>query len=132
MFQWNSDMAIDHGFIDEDHKNLIEIANRVESLNHPNRDAEELKQTIRELYDYVQFHFDREEKFMSEINYPYLDEHNRKHGAIVKEMNQYLTSSHHLGEMLENFKTLMNKWVFHHIMEEDGKLRTFLESQNRI
>lgn len=129
MFQWNSDMAIDQGFIDEDHKKLIEIANRVEKLSHPNRDAEELKQAIRELYDYTKYHFVREEELMDEIKYPDAKEHNQKHGAIVKEMNHFLTSSQHMKEMLENFQKLVNKWVFHHIMAEDGKLRDFLEAQ---
>ena len=122
-------MSIDHGFIDEDHKKLFDIANRVDQLNHPNRRAEELKQTIRELYVYVKYHFEREELFMQEIQYPNADVHHEKHEAIVKEMNHYLTTSHHMGEMLENFRLLMNKWVLHHIMDEDIQLREFMKSR---
>ncbi|MBT3254746.1 MAG: bacteriohemerythrin [Candidatus Marinimicrobia bacterium] len=129
MFKWTDDMSIDHGFIDEDHKKLFDIANRVDQLNHPNRRAEELKQTIRELYDYVKYHFEREELFMQEIQYPNADVHHEKHEAIVKEMNHYLTTSHHMGEMLENFRLLMNKWVLHHIMDEDIQLREFMKSR---
>ncbi len=126
MFKWNSDLCIDNGFIDEDHKKLLEIANRVLDLNHPNREAEELKRAIRELYDYVKYHFDREEELMKEIEYPGTESHHLKHEIIVKEMNQYLTSSHHMAEMLSNFRTLMNKWVLYHIMDEDKKLKEFM------
>jgi len=129
MFEWTSTMSIDDGFIDEDHKKLIDIANRVVQLHHPNRDAEELKQAIRELYDYVKYHFSREEKFMQKIQYLAADAHHQKHEAIVKDMNQYLTSSHHMGDMLDNFRMLMNKWVLHHIMDEDVALREFMESR---
>jgi len=129
VFKWTSDMSIDNGFIDEDHKKLIDIANRVVQLNHPNRHAEELKQAIRELYDYVKYHFDREEIFMQEIQYPHTDAHHQKHEAIVKDMNHYLTTSHHLGEMLDNFRILMNKWVLNHIMDEDIQLREFMASK---
>jgi len=131
MFEWTSDMSIDHGFIDEDHQKLIDIANQVLKLQHPNRDAEELKQVIRELYDYVKYHFKREEEFMQEIQYTGTADHHQKHEVIVRDMNHYLTSSHHLGEMLDNFKTLMNKWVMHHIMDEDKKLHDFMESRQR-
>ncbi len=129
MFEWTRELSIDNGFIDEDHKKLIDIANRVVQLNHPNRDAEELKQAIRELYDYVKYHFQREEDFMQEIQYPEAEAHHQKHEDIVKEMNHYLTASHHMGEMLDNFRTLMNKWVLHHIMDQDIQLHEFMISK---
>ncbi|MBT3228593.1 MAG: hemerythrin family protein [Candidatus Marinimicrobia bacterium] len=129
MFEWTSDMSIDNGFIDEDHKKLIDIANRVLLLNRPNRDAEELKRAVRELYDYVKYHFDREEALMREIQYTDTESHHQKHQSFVKEMNHYLTSSHHMHEMLDNFQKLMHEWVIHHIMEEDRKLNNFMKSR---
>ncbi len=129
MFVWTQVMSIDNGFIDEDHKKLIEIANRVVELHHPNRDAEELKQAIRDLYDYVKYHFQREEDLMAQIKYPGAEAHHQKHEEIVKDMNHYLTTSHHMGEMLENFRTLMNKWVLNHIMDEDIQLHEFMISK---
>ena len=129
MFTWTETMSIDNGFIDEDHKKLIEIANRVVELHHPNRDAEELKQAIRDLYDYVKYHFEREEALMKEIEYPHAEAHHQKHEDIVKDMNHYLTTSHHMGEMLENFRTLMNKWVLNHIMDADIELHDFMVSK---
>jgi len=129
VFEWTIDMRIDNGLVDEDHKALIGIANQVIELNRPNRDADKLKQAIRELYDYVKYHFVREEELMRKIKYAEVDSHHEKHEAIIKEMNHYLTSSHHMGEMLSNFRQLMNKWVINHIMEEDKKLHYFMESR---
>lgn len=129
MFEWTKKMSIDNSFIDEDHQKLIDIANHVIGLNHPGYDPEELKLAIRELYDYVKYHFKREESFMAEIGYPALAEHHEKHATIIKDMNHYLTTSHHMGEMLENFQQLMNTWVINHIMEEDCQLHKFLHSK---
>ena len=81
-FKWTLEMQIDNGLIDEDHKQLISIANRVLKLDRPNRDAEELKRLIRELYDYVRYHFAREEGFMYKMGYPELEAHRKKHKAI--------------------------------------------------
>ena len=80
-------MMIDNGQIDEDHKQLLAIANRVLAMDHPNREAEELRQAIRELYEYVKYHFKNEEAFMRDVNEPDLDSHHEKHRQIIKEMN---------------------------------------------
>ena len=127
-FEWTKKMQIDKGQIDTDHKELLSIANRVLKLNRPKRDAEELKQAIRELYDYVQDHFSREEALMQQWEYPEFDAHHQKHDLIIREMNHCLTSSHHMGELLNNFRTLVNDWVIIHILEEDNKIRVFRES----
>ncbi len=129
VFEWTNDMMIDNDVIDDDHRKLISIANRIIELNRPNRDAEDLKQAIRELYDYVKYHFDREEVLMRKLDYTEVDNHHLKHVAIIKDMNHYLTSSHHMGEMLSNFRVLMNKWVINHIMEEDKKFHYFMQSK---
>ncbi len=129
MFKWTIDMRIDNDLIDEDHKKLIEIANRVIALNRPTEDAEELKQAIRELYDYVKYHFAREVVLMKDLGYELVNEHQEKHKAIIGDMNHYLTSSRYMGEMLSNFRQLMNKWVINHIMEEDKKFHRFMETK---
>lgn len=129
-FKWTPKMQIDNGLIDEDHKQLISIANRLLELDHPNRDAEELKQIIRELYNYVTFHFAREEGLMYKFKYPEIEAHREKHKAIINDMNFHLTSSHHMADVLIHFKDLVNKWVINHIMEEDKKIHKYLQSNS--
>jgi len=131
LFEWTTDMEIDQGLIDEDHKRLLVIANRVLELDQPNRDAEDLKLAIRELYQYVQYHFKREESFMRESGYPELEEHHRKHQSIIQDMNNTLTRSHHMGDLLANFRDLLDKWVVRHIMVEDKKIHAFIQKQKK-
>ena len=126
MFEWTPLMRIDNGQIDEDHQKLILIANRILALKRPSQDVEELKQLIRELYDYVKYHFSREEALMHELEYPRVDEHIEKHAIIIRDMNGYLTHSHHLVDILNNFHELVDRWVISHIMEEDRKIRQFM------
>ena len=128
-FEWTKELQIDNGQIDADHKELLSIANRVTNLYLRKRDAEELKQAIHELYNYVQYHFSREEILMQQWEYPEFDAHQQKHELILREMNQKLTNSNHMGELLNNFRTLVNDWVIKHILEEDKKIRVFMESK---
>lgn len=129
MFEWTEELSIDDGFIDADHQKLIEIANRVMVLDQPEKDTEALTQAIRELYNYVEYHFTREVDFMRHVSYPEVDSHQSKHQAILKQMNQLLNTSQHMGEILENFQALMEDWVLRHIKIEDVKLSAFMESR---
>lgn len=122
MFRWQPEMQIDAGPIDEDHKKLISLANRILKMNTPDRDASELKMVIRELYEYVQVHFAREEAYMRSLGYPGLRDHRHKHQQIIKDMNHHLNSSYHLGQVLGSFRQLVSVWVIQHIMEEDRKI----------
>jgi hemerythrin len=130
-FKWTKNMAVDNGLIDGDHQALIAIANRLSELSHPNQEADEIQSVIRELYDYVSFHFTREEAFMRRILYPHKNEHIEKHRLILSEMNRQLTSSHHLGEVLISFQNLMQKWIMEHIMEEDMQIKAYLSRDAR-
>lgn len=125
-FEWTPQMAVDNGQIDEDHQALIGLANRLFMLDHPNQEADEIQKVIRELYDYVTFHFTREEAFMTKIQYPLRKEHMEKHKAIVGEMNHQLTSSHHMVDVLGSFQVLIEKWVMEHIMQEDLQIKQFI------
>ena len=127
-FEWTHEMQIDHGQIDDDHQKLLAIANRVLDVEHPKWDAEDLRLAIQELYDYANHHFNREEDLMRKIGYPEVETHQEKHKSIISEMSHYLTISHHMNEILNNFRKLMNDWVITHIMEEDKKIRQFMES----
>ncbi len=132
MFEWTQKMRIDGGPIDEDHKQLLAIANHVLDLNHPSQDVEELKVAIRDLYEYVKDHFKREENLMQELEYPDREVHEEKHQEIIKVMNGALTQSLHMTALLGNFKDIMNAWVVDHIMTEDKKIQAFILGQKGV
>ncbi len=69
-FKWTKEMRIDDGQIDADHKKLISIANKVLTLEQSSKRADELKQLIQDLYEYVKYHFAREEDLIQKLEYP--------------------------------------------------------------
>jgi hemerythrin len=119
-------MQIDGGRIDEDHKQLFEIANRILKVNAPDRDTGEIQALIRELYSYVQEHFEREEAYMESLGYPELKAHKKIHATIVQDMNRSLNESYHLGQVLGSFRQLVTTWVLEHILQEDRKIYAFI------
>ena len=58
---WREQLSVGNNIIDEDHKYLIEIINRVE-VCLTKKDMPALKAELQRLHDYSLLHFDREEK----------------------------------------------------------------------
>ncbi|NQV51403.1 MAG: hemerythrin family protein [Candidatus Marinimicrobia bacterium] len=128
-FKWTKDMRIDDGQIDADHKKLISIANKVLTLEQSSKRADELKQLIQDLYEYVKYHFAREEDLMQKLEYPDMKSHQTKHENIILAMNLFLANAQNMDEILVNFRKLVSKWVIDHIMDEDKKLQRFMDAK---
>lgn len=126
LFIWKQDYAIDNGIVDDEHQKLFAMARHVLGLDLGPDKVDEFKGIVRGLYEYTSTHFEHEEDFMADINYPELEDHRRKHQEIVAEMNHYLSNDENLSELLADFKTLAVKWVFDHILEEDLKIQKYL------
>ena len=127
MFQWTTDLKVDGGHIDDDHRELFNIANRVSALDPENLDLAVLRSTVKDLYTYIEYHFSREEDFMRSIDYPQIDIHHQIHQDILKEMNVHLTESRDETELVRVFKSFLQRWILDHIMEEDLQIARFLE-----
>ena len=128
-FKWTKEMRIDDGQIDADHKKLISIANKVLTLEQSSKRADELKQLIQDPYEYVKYHFAREEDLMQKLEYPDIKNHHTKHENIIQAMNLFLANAQNMDEILVNFRKLVSKWVIDHIMNEDKKLQRFMDAK---
>lgn len=122
-------MRVDGGQIDEQHKHLLDIANKILSMNSQNLDIEKLKTAISELFKYVQEHFNDEEALMLKIGYPEYEEHQRLHAEIIDDMYHHLTTPERIESILANFRRLVTRWIIDHILNEDRKIHTFMVQQ---
>ncbi|MCF7809251.1 MAG: hemerythrin family protein [Candidatus Marinimicrobia bacterium] len=126
LFLWKAEYAIDQGTIDNEHQRLFGMARHILDLELGPDKLEEFKTIVREFYDYTATHFEHEERYMTDIHYPDLNDHKAKHKAIISEMNHYLSTDRKFSLLLSNFKSLAVKWVFDHILDEDLKIKKFL------
>jgi hemerythrin len=99
-------------------------------INELSHNRSELKQLLKELYNYVQIHFRDEELYMKSIHYPLLDEHSAKHNAIIEEMTQIVRSSHSIADLSQHLFPFLKKWILEHVQTEDMKIKEFLEKQS--
>ena len=127
-FEWKAEYNIDGGEVDDDHRHLFDLANRVFAAS--DHDFAEVKAITKELYSYMAEHFGRERDLMKEIRYPLFDQHIMQHRAIIRKMNQLLRSSENLDRYLSCLREIMLDWVLKHIIEDDHQFGEYYELQH--
>lgn len=124
VMQWNPKMSVGLDELDDDHKQLISIINRLgEDYRAEDRHAA-VQQLLRALQRYTEYHFAREEKVMLACGYPELEEHQGEHRGFIdkiKEMTQRFDSDPEAAaeSVNEQLLSFLKGWLNHHIMIED-------------
>lgn len=113
--------------IDEQHRELFDIFNRLERAI-ARRDSEEV---IADIFDfltkYTKEHFDLEEQYMERYKYPDVEEHKKIHHQFleeIEEMHQRYASGY-LKITSQTQETLF-EWITTHIEQTDKRYGMYL------
>ncbi len=128
--KWRTAFNLNIDIIDSEHQKLIGIINKLYE-NFKLVDKNELvKQLLKELWDYADVHFKREEKCFEKYDYPETDKHKEQHHVFmnkIKEVeNDFLNGKINLFD--QTF--FLNKWFANHILVEDKKYAKYFENNN--
>lgn len=122
-YVWTQDLAVGYTHIDNDHKQLFELVNRLFEGMKAGRANSILGAIIRELVDYTVNHFRREEDLMQQMAYAGYPEHKRAHDQLVREVRaleeRFRAGSITLSLDVFNF---LQDWLSDHIKTHDRKL----------
>ena len=130
--EWRDDYRIDDGKIDQEHQQLIEIANRVFAVTDPTAEREQIVELVQSLYRYMECHFLHEEELMHRIGYPDRVEHARRHRRIIDQMNRTLRSQSDLESYVSRLRHLVVDWVISHIVDEDRKIADYMKGEDKL
>ena len=134
MFIWKKEFELGIPSIDNQHKKLLEIGNRINDLlkNHDDEDDnfDEIMTVIEELKEYTVYHFKTEEDLFLRYDYPEYAEHKREHDAFIDYVNSVDLSSidENQGAFLKELLKKIVNWVFNHIITTDYLYKDFLIS----
>ena len=119
---WNESLDLQIDMIDEEHKILISLMNKLYEQNKQNAFKETLKATLSELSSYAAKHFSDEENYMASIKFSDLEAHKAIHQRLLNRINtfsqEYDTSSEKISE---DFFMFLKIWVTAHIKGIDVK-----------
>ena len=132
---WQDEMSVGDVKIDNDHKYLISIINTIEAAMDCEVPCEALSAYVSQLFDYSYKHFQREEKYQVEIDYPERDAHKKEHADLMEQIKQIhddfqdsTNSSDSSGAC--NLKTphlvrFLRDWLMIHFSNEDVRMKKY-------
>ncbi|QER42084.1 bacteriohemerythrin [Thermodesulfobacterium sp. TA1] len=128
--EWNSDFEIGIKFIDNQHKMLVHIINRLYTtlFLKPKFLRENILEILQELRDYTQYHFEAEEAFMESHDYPKLSQHKRAHQDFIKKIEEFYAKlpQEDLKAFGLELLSFLKKWLLSHILTLDKHIKTYL------
>ena len=125
---WDDAYSVGFELIDNQHKKLVTMVNALFAGCMIGGVAANIAylRTINDALEYAGTHFSDEEKYMSQVDYPKLDEHKKQHEEFVTEINKSVRL-YEKGkkEPIELVKFLKN-WLLNHIAVSDKQYAPYL------
>ena len=138
--EWDPRFSVRIAEIDQQHKKLIGLINRLhESMQQAGgRDAletaiEELSAqatVINEMVEYSSYHFSTEEKYMRQYMYPDFEKHKKEHEYFINKV-QTLKSDFDGGQAILSSQIMefLKNWLSDHILGMDKKYEPFFQAK---
>ena len=126
-FQWNEKYVLGLEEVDEQHRHLAEVFNRLLSLyqsltRNPESDnvnQESLTKCLNLLNSDLEHHFRSEEKLMREVDYPDYQNHALAHLMILAEMKNYCDRfAKHDEELDLGTLNSLKTWLITHMLDD--------------
>jgi len=120
---WYNRYSINNEELDNHHKKLFSIFNRMYDICMENKDTLVLRSLVDELVYYSDYHFKAEEQYMRDIGYKDIDRHIAEHKYftewVIDFKRNYINAD--LKICLDLIKFL-GDWLRNHVIEEDKKI----------
>lgn len=122
MFKWDEKYSVGVQSIDNQHKEIFSILDRLYNSLKRGRVEIVLDQIIPELEDYIAHHFKTEEFFFDRFSYTETDEHIAEHEGFKQKMKD-IKAEIRTGRTSLSFDLMifLKNWIEHHILLVDKK-----------
>jgi hemerythrin len=122
LFKWYKKYSVNNNELDEHHKTLFDIFNRLYDNCLLHDKAHCIDPIIEELKSYSNYHFTAEEHHMGNIGYKEIDNHIAEHGDFTQRTLQLQqVADKDEPEATKELVAFLGNWLLHHVIEEDKK-----------
>lgn len=129
---WSEDLSTGIEEIDNQHKEIINRINMIDEASEKHIEEEDIDKIVRFLGGYVIDHFDTEDKFMIQYNYPKYDSHKAEHMKFLKNFavfKRVCEAEDSTSLIILAIKNQVVDWLVRHIREVDKEMAFFLRSR---
>lgn len=125
--EWTAALSVGIDDIDAQHKALVALINKLYEAKEAGRGREALAGILRELEDYVQYHFGLEEDRFAAVKYPEAKTHIAEHRAFTERLSHFeLSFALGKAELDSELLSYLKTWLTRHIAFSDRKYRPYL------
>lgn len=120
---WKDDYSVGNAVLDSQHRELMELVNRLDG-------DEPLSLLLEELARYAAIHFRTEEKLLQAVGYPDLDQQKFQHKAFRAWLDRTLADWDSGGERLvasRDLKAYLRVWIANHLQVYDAAFKPWLK-----
>ncbi|MEE4277747.1 MAG: bacteriohemerythrin [Halieaceae bacterium] len=130
LFQFTTRFSVLVPAMDKDHQKIFDYVNRVHALIKDRAPAGEQVETLREMADFTEQHFAREEAMMQREGFPGLEEQQEQHRMLLDRVKETLAAIAR-GERVNMIGVLnfLNSWLITHIMKLDHQYGEYFQKQ---
>ena len=119
---WNEQLSVKVQSIDEQHKKLIDIINKLHDAMKERKAKEVLGGVLQELINYTKYHFSNEENIFQNTQYIAASSHINQHNQFVNKVLD-LQKDYNSGKAMLSLEVMnfLNDWLINHIGGVDKK-----------
>jgi len=126
--RWNEEFKIDVEEIDEQHKVLLEIFNKIVVSVEKKDEWKATSSIVDSLIHHAYRHFATEERYMIKHQYPDLPLHIGQHLDFIKKVTILTQEAKEKGlEKQKEMITFLAKWYYDHVLVIDKKYSQYLD-----
>ncbi len=131
IMEWNQGMSVGSPTIDSQHKQLIDLINKLGTAMQQGQGNEVMKEVLTELTNYTIKHFRYEESVFDASRYPQSEAHKQKHNVLVDQVKK-IRDKVSSGQAAVSVSTLnfLKDWVSEHIMKTDMTYSQYIKPVN--
>lgn len=137
-FDWNNKYSVNINSIDEQHKQFLNLINRVINELTIEKDPEKLRNLLKmilaEFGEYAFYHLLYEEEHFVEYNYDKADEHTLEHEMFRDKITALLKRTkdpkEDLIKVTEELAEFAGTWLIHHIEVVDKEYAECFKKHN--
>ena len=133
---WKDKYKVGVELIDEQHEELFrrvsDFLKIVQTKGNWEEKLEKVKETMSFMQEYVVVHFDEEEEYQKQINYPDIENHKAEHIKFKAGVNNYINIFEQEGfteEKIQEFAGKLMTWLIMHVGKMDQKIGEYVESK---
>lgn len=133
LMKWSDDLLIHIDELDDQHRNLFLLINRLIVHKRTNGPREELLDLLHVLSAFAQTHFRSEDHHMADTRYPLASEHHKEHQTFTTSIQHFMRDYEKGDEDLsDNLLLFLRGWWTVHVSESDQLFAKHLKDEGYV